>query len=229
MQDFLDLLRSGQTSTQTTGVTAILLSLAVAAALSLPIALIYMKTRSKEGYTQSFVQALILISIVVAAIMLIIGNNIARAFGLIGAVAIIRFRTRLRDPRDTTFLFLCIAIGMTCGLRLYHIGVVTTAFISCILLILWKIDFAGRRVSERDGILRIKLRDMNVGRGLLTECLEEGVAKWEIIGISSDKEEVTTVEYGIWLEKGITPDRLIHRLRKSGPGNFISIDYHTPK
>jgi hypothetical protein len=118
---------------------------------------------------------------------------------------------------------------MTCGLRLYHIGVVTTAFISCILLILWKIDFARRRESERDGILRIKLRDMSVGKKLLTNCFEEGVTKWEIIGISSEKEDITTVEYGIWLEKGATPDHLVHRLRESGPGNFISIDYHIPK
>lgn len=227
MQDFLDVLTGGQASPQTTGATTVLFSLVVAAALALPIALIYMKTRSKEGYTQSFVQALILISIVVAAVMLIIGNNIARAFGLIGAVAIIRFRTKVRDPRDTTFLFLCIAIGMTCGLRLYHIGVVTTAFISCILLLLWKIDFGKKRESKPDGTLRIKLKSMNVGKELLTECFEAEVVKWGIIGISSEKEDITTIDYGIWLKKGADPDHLIRRLRKSAGESLISIDYHT--
>lgn len=141
MQEFLNLLKSGQVPDQPMNTLIILLSLLSATILPLPIALIYMKTHRKEVYTQSFVQTLILISIVVASVMLIIGNNIARAFGLIGAVAIIRFRTKVKDPRDTTFLFLCIAIGMACGLGLYYISIITTIFISCVLLILWKIDF----------------------------------------------------------------------------------------
>jgi len=148
MQEFLDLLKSGPALNEPATALNILLSLLGAVILTLPIALIYMKTRQNEGYQQSFVQTLILIAITVAAVMLIIGNNIARAFGLIGAVAIIRFRTKVKDPKDTTFLFLCIAIGMACGLRLYYIGIITTVFISCILLLLWKIDFGKSKKKE---------------------------------------------------------------------------------
>lgn len=126
----------------------ILLSLFVATILPIPIALIYMRIRREESYTQSFVQSLILISIVVAAVMLVIGNNIARAFGLIGAVAIIRFRTRVKDPRDTTFLFLCITIGMACGLGLYYISIISTIFICIIILLLWKLNFGKTKNLE---------------------------------------------------------------------------------
>ena len=93
MQEFLDLLSNGQTLNEPATVINILFSLFIAAVLTVPIALTYMKTRRKEGYQQSFVQTFILIAVTVASVMLLIGNNIARAFGLIGAVTIIRFRT----------------------------------------------------------------------------------------------------------------------------------------
>ena len=148
MQEFLDLLSNGQTLNEPATVINILFSLFIAAVLTVPIALTYMKTRRKEGYQQSFVQTFILIAVTVASVMLLIGNNIARAFGLIGAVTIIRFRTKVKDPKDTTFLFLCIAVGMSCGLRLYYIGVITTVFICFLQLLLWKIDFGKSKEKE---------------------------------------------------------------------------------
>lgn len=229
MQDFIDLLKDGQILSRPPSLTTILFSLCGAVVLSLPIALIYMKTRSREGYTQSFVQALILISITVATVMLIIGNNIARAFGLIGAVAIIRFRTKVKDPKDTTFLFLCIAIGMACGLRLYYIGILATAFISGILLSLWKINFGKREEDSQNGILRIKMKDIDSGKELLTKYFEEEVAKWEMVGMNSEKQDIVTIEYGIRFKEDTTPDHLVHELRKAGTGNFISIEYRKPK
>lgn len=148
MQEFLDLLSKGQPLNEPATAIAILFSLFSAVILTVPIALTYMKTRRKEGYQQSFVQTFILIAVTVASVMLLIGNNIARAFGLIGAVTIIRFRTKVKDPKDTTFLFLSIAIGMACGLRLYSIGIITTVFICFLQLLLWKIDFGRSKEVE---------------------------------------------------------------------------------
>lgn len=149
MQEFLDMLNNGQTLNEPATAINILFSLFCAAVLTVPIALTYMKTRRKDGYQQSFVQTFVLIAVTVASVMLLIGNNIARAFGLIGAVTIIRFRTKVKDPKDTTFLFLCIAVGMSCGLRLYYIGVITTVFICFLQLLLWRIDF-GRSKGKED-------------------------------------------------------------------------------
>jgi hypothetical protein len=148
MQEFLSLLKNSPIPNQPANLLTVLLSLVVATILPIPIALLYMKTHKDETYTQSFVQSLILISIVVAAVMLVIGNNIARAFGLIGAVAIIRFRTKVKDPRDTTFLFLCITLGMACGLGLYYISIITTIFISCIMILLWKLNFGKKKEPD---------------------------------------------------------------------------------
>jgi len=139
MDKLFDLLKSSPELNEPTSMMTILLSLFAATLLVFPVALVYMKTRKKEGYAQSFVHAIIFISPIVAAVMLIIGNNLARAFGLVGAVSIIRFRTKMKDPKDTTFIFLCIAIGMACGLRLYYIGLITAVFVSCLTLFLWKI------------------------------------------------------------------------------------------
>ena len=130
----------------------ILISLLIAGILSWLVAHLYMKTHQQQTYSQSFVQTLMLLSVTVAAVMAIIGNNLARAFGLVGAVAIIRFRTRVKDPRDMAFLFLTIAIGMACGLRLYIIATVTTLFMLVLVGLLWKVDFG----NPTKGIKRSK-------------------------------------------------------------------------
>lgn len=141
MQEFFELLTTGPMLDQPLGGWDVLLSLVMASILPIPITLLYIKLHKKHGYHQAFVQSLILISIAVAAVMLVIGNNLARAFGLVGAVAIIRFRTKMKDPEDTTFLFICITLGMACGLQLYMIGLIEAIFMSIIILILGIIDF----------------------------------------------------------------------------------------
>jgi uncharacterized membrane protein YhiD involved in acid resistance len=148
MQEFLDLLNNSQQLSEPATPMNILFSLFCAFIFTVPIALTYMKTCRKKNYKQTFIQTLILIAITVASVMLVIGNNIARAFGLIGAVTIIRFRTKVKDPKDTTFLFFSIVVGMSCGLRLYGIGLITTVFICCVQLLLWKIDFGNTKENE---------------------------------------------------------------------------------
>src|SRR4051794_8910051 len=78
------------------GFVAILLS----CLLSVIITAVYKKTHKGRRYSQSFVQTMIIMSIVVSLIMIVIGNNVAVAFGLVGSFSIIRFRTAMSDPKD---------------------------------------------------------------------------------------------------------------------------------
>ncbi len=94
--------------------------------LSSLIALIYEKTSKGIERPRFFIQSLILISIPVATVMQAIGDSLARGLGMLGALAIIRFRTTLRNPRNMVFMFTSIAVGIATGVYGISIAVVGT-------------------------------------------------------------------------------------------------------
>ena len=94
--------------------------------LTIIIATVYRKTHTGARYSQSFVQTIIIMGVVVSVIMIVIGNNIAVAFGLVGAFSIIRFRSAMSDPKDIAFIFFGMAAGITCGLGYYILAILFT-------------------------------------------------------------------------------------------------------
>ena len=93
--------------------------------LGLAISLVYMKTNKKSGYNSGFSITLIMLPVIISIIILLVGNNVARAFSLAGAFSIIRFRSAPGDPKDISYVFFTLAVGLTCGmgyiLSLIHI------------------------------------------------------------------------------------------------------------
>lgn len=104
----------------------LLLCLLMSFVLGQAIAWTYAWTHSGLSYSRSFTQSLILISMVVAFVMGIIGNSIVTAFGLLGTLALIRFRNVLKDTRDTVFVFISLVVGMAIGTQRYLTAVVGT-------------------------------------------------------------------------------------------------------
>lgn len=131
--------------------------------LSLACAGVYRYTHRGTSYSQSYAQTLVLMCMVTALIMLIIGSNIARAFSLVGALSVIRFRNAVKETRDVGFMFLAMAIGMTCGTRFYMLAIAATAVLSAVLVLMCKLDFFSRHVVER--LLRVRFA---AGRDLET-------------------------------------------------------------
>src|SRR5512143_1497457 len=93
----------------------ILLSLLLAFVLGQVIACSYYITHSALSYSRSYVQSLIMITVVISMVMAVIGNNIITAVGLMGALAIVRFRNVIKDTRDIAFIFCALVVGMACG------------------------------------------------------------------------------------------------------------------
>jgi len=89
-------------------------------------------------------QSQTLISAAGALMVVVIGDNVARAFGLVGLGSFIRFRSGISDPRDAAVMFVMIGIGMACGLGLPLMAIAGTAFV-CVLLVIF--DATGRRRS----------------------------------------------------------------------------------
>jgi hypothetical protein len=101
--------------------------------LSILIAITYRGTHRGVSYSQTFTQNLVLIGVIVSVVMLVIGTNIARAFTLLGALSIVRFRNAVKDSRDVGFIFFVMAIGMACGTRFYPLAMIAT-FVGCGLM-----------------------------------------------------------------------------------------------
>ncbi len=150
MNNFIDLfVRTAGNPTNVFSLTDALLVMVLACILSMIVAYVYKKTHSGISYSQSFVITLVLLGLIVSTIMLIIGSNIARAFTLVGALSIIRFRNAIKDTRDVGFIFWVMAVGMACGTRFYMLGVLFTLFTSLVVFILTAINFGAKEVSEQ--------------------------------------------------------------------------------
>lgn len=90
--------------------------LGVAVALGLLISLVYMKTRKSSVPSQSFLLTLVMLPAVVAVIILLVGNSVAKAFSLAGAFTIIRFRSAPGDAKDITYVLFASAVGLAAGM-----------------------------------------------------------------------------------------------------------------
>lgn len=92
--------------------------------------------RRDETFTINFLATLVLLSNLIAAVTLVIGDNLARAFGLVGALAIVRFRTVVEDTRDTAFVMLVVVLGMAAGAGYLGLAVATLALSAVTALVL---------------------------------------------------------------------------------------------
>lgn len=120
--------------------------------LSMVIAYTYKKTHQGLSYSQSFVLTIIFITIIIGFVMMVIGNSLTRAFALVGALSIIRFRTVVKDTKDTAYIFWALAVGMGAGTGNYFIALYATVFMAIVAWILYKFNFGVQ--SSSDFILR---------------------------------------------------------------------------
>jgi len=133
----------------------VVVTLLIAFALGLIITRTYSKTHKGTTYSQSFCHTMIIMTMVVAIVMMIIGQNIARAFSLVGALSIIRFRTAVKDARDTGFVFFAMAAGMACGTGFYMTGVTMAVVICLLILLLDKLDYGAKPTIDKLLLIRI--------------------------------------------------------------------------
>ncbi|MGI6687094.1 MAG: DUF4956 domain-containing protein [Christensenellales bacterium] len=112
---------------------------------SVVISLVYRKTYRGVLYNPSFTITLILLTLVTSAVVMAIGSNVALSMGMVGALSIVRFRTAVKDPIDTAYMFWSITMGILIGTRSYIISLVVVALISIIMIAL---SFIRMRTNE---------------------------------------------------------------------------------
>lgn len=126
----------------------IVVNLLLSLALSLCIAWMYKKTHRGLSYSQSFLFTLILVSIITAVAMMVIGQSLAVAFGLLGAFSIIRFRTPVKDAKDTGYIFFSLVEGLAVGTGNYLIAVISTFVVLAVIWALHRSNFGALHKHE---------------------------------------------------------------------------------
>ncbi len=134
------------------------------------VAWLYGMTHRGLSYSRNMVHSIVLLSMIITMVMLVVGDSIARAFGLVGALAIIRFRTVVRDARDTTFIFLALAVGISVGAQQHAVALIGTVMIGIVATTLQFSGFATRHADT--GMLRVR------GAGSAAQAIEEVLANW---------------------------------------------------
>jgi hypothetical protein len=132
-----------------------LVAILVSYLLSQAVALIYMWTHQGVSYSRSFVVSLVAAGLVSTVLMLAIGNNLARGIGIVGTLALIRFRMQLHDPLDMIFVFASFAGGVAAGTGNFATGGIGTAIFLLVVSVLQVTGFGSRH--RHDGVLRVQL------------------------------------------------------------------------
>ena len=187
-------------------------NLLTAVICGLIISVVYRLTH-KENCSPSFVNSLIILPIVTAVVILLIGNNVARAFGLVGAMSIIRFRTALRDTQDIIFIFFALAIGMAAGVGLDTMAVVTTLVISTVIFFVVK--FNPNTVATESYMLHIRYgagheNETNLSTLLTTYCSQVKMLSHEKLADVVDL--LSEAVYQVKIAKGKSGAELVQQL-----------------
>lgn len=132
----------------------IVIRIVVAAALGGAIFLSYWITHSGSIYSRKFNITLLTLTILTATVMTVIGNNIALSLGMVGALSIIRFRTSIKDSRDTIYIFWTIIVGICCGVGDYVVAGVGSSVVFLVLLLFGRVRSENRMLliirAQRD-------------------------------------------------------------------------------
>ena len=126
----------------------VIFNISVAFICGLIISFFYRITYRGPGYSIAFINSLVVLSMITAVVIMVIGNNLARAFGLVGAMSIIRFRTAVKETQDIIYIFFSLAIGMAAGVGLHSIAIVGAIFVGTMSFILSKTILVSQHKQE---------------------------------------------------------------------------------
>lgn len=186
---------------------------ALSLVLSLLIGWVYRSTHKGVSYSQTYVHTLVMFSVVVAFVMLIIGSNIARAFTLVGALSIVRFRHAVKEPRDIGFVFTAMAVGMACGTRFYALATFAAVAMVGTVLLLHKMNLFAKVLRERILIVRVPIGTdyEKTFSSVFHDYLEEyNLISMETVGEAEYQEAV----YSVVLKPSKEPNKFLDAIRE---------------
>ncbi len=219
---FLQQLTSFEDLTGVFSVTDVVLTIILSFVLTAVVGYVYMITHKGTSYTQSYVHTLVLMGMVVAIIMLIVGSNIARAFSLVGALSIIRFRNAVKETRDVGFIFFAMAIGMAAGTRFYLLAVIATIVICLLIIIMYKFDFYRKDASSR--ILKIQVKNTEEYDKLFDNAFLKYTKTSHLVSVDSVRSgALTELIYNIELKRGVKLQEFLSSIKQLNGNHKVTL------
>lgn len=180
--------------------------------LGFAISLLYIKTHKHSGYAPSFAITLVMLPIIIAIIILLIGNNVARAFSLAGAFTIIRFRSAPADPKDITYIFFALAVGLSLGLGYVGYAVLFTVVLGIVIAFMEGFRYACPKNEHM--ILKVTVPEDLDYQNLITDILEEYTVNFKLKRVkTADFGALFEAVYFIELKKDCNQKEMIDKIR----------------
>jgi hypothetical protein len=173
-------------------------------------------------------QTQILLAVVAAALMLIVGDNTARAFAIFAAVSLVRFRTNIRDPKEITVLLISLSLGLATGVGRWDLGLILCLFAFALL---WLLEYNESEQVVRSMELTVKTRNTEITHEKLKKIFERYKLEGEIRQIDPPSEEgaVGSIMYYLNLRLNISTDYLSDRIFDLDSPNIEGIEWAQKK
>lgn len=190
--------------------------------LSLIIAYVYRETHQGVSYSVSLVHTMIIMSVTIALIMLIIGSNVARAFALVGALSIIRFRNAIKESRDVAFIFMTMAVGMAAGTGFYLAAVVFTLFVSAMVFFLHRFDIGAS--SSREVLVKLHLAEFVDYHSAFDEIFYRYLQEHSLLSVETIRGgTLLELVYSVQFRKGADESKFLDELRAIAADGRVSL------
>jgi uncharacterized membrane protein YhiD involved in acid resistance len=213
---------------QTWGQVLATLVLRLLLAALLGTALAFRPRRSVIKRNIYVAQTQILLAVVASALMIIVGDNTARAFGIFAAVSVVRFRTNIRDPKEVTVLLISLAMGLATGVGRWDLAVVLAIFA---LLLLWLLEYREPELVFRAMNLKIGTRNVHSTQEVIREVIEGHSFDAELRAINLPKgdDQPGSLEYSVDIRPAISTDELSEQILARDLENVESIEWEQKK
>ena len=170
----------------------------------------------------------ILLAVVAAALMMIVGDSAARAFGIFAAVSLVRFRTNIRDPKEVTVLLLSLALGLAAGVGRMDLAIVLTI---TSLILLWILEYREPELVFRSMDLKVSSRNVGATQEVLRSLFERHGFDSELRGLDrkDGDESPGELTYSVAVNPVITTDQLSEEILANDAQNVGSIEWQQKK
>lgn len=221
----------------------VMVALAMAFWVTLPITWLYRWTRPRQNYSQSFAHTLLVIPIAISLVVFLVKDSIALAFSLAGIVAAVRFRTSLEEPMDSVYMLMAIGIGLAAGTQLILVAYLASVVFVIVTLGVWKSNFgaqpeilSGWRIDDsrkwgtvpgEGGIatenlynaqIEVHTTKVNVAKKSTVQILESSTKRWQVADVVENPDGTAIVVFDVWLKKSVTLPSFIQDIEENGRG-----------
>jgi uncharacterized membrane protein YhiD involved in acid resistance len=200
----------------------IAIALSLSFVLSAMIGWVYRFTHRNISYSQSYVQTLVILGMLIALIMLVVGSNIARAFALVGALSVVRFRNAIKETRDVGFIFLVMGVGMAAGTRFYTLAIVAAVAISLIIVVMYRFNWFASSVQRQ--VVKVQVPPDGDHTAAVQDVLIRYTSEFELVSMETIRGgALTEIMFTVRLRKGTEPGELITALSERTAGQRVTV------